>query len=204
MIDYGPLNAYPLPGTSRFLTSERELCAPPPYAAQQAPPPYPPCKENDTTVGPSTRSIPFGPGVTFDWNFKKTRSPDDIIIVTVRINQLGRRDSFDGPLPDRYARPDHSCTSSQHVLIYTSRPQRRGFLRRLSSRLTHTHHEWENLRAVRMPRREYLRHHKRDEEGNYAGTELQQVWDDAMLEACYGRYQRSPLVPNGLYHNAAM
>jgi len=65
-------------------------------------------------------------------------------------------------------------------------------------------HEWENLRAVRMPRREYLRHHKRDEEGNYAGTEPQQEWDDEMLKACYGRYQRSPLVPNGVYQNAKM
>lgn len=55
-----------------------------------------------------------------------------------------------------------------------------------------------------MPRREYLRHHKRDGEGNYVGTEPQQEWDDAMLESCYGRYQRAPLVPNGLYQNAKM
>ena len=68
----------------------------------------------------------------------------------------------------------------------------------------HTNNEWKNLRAVRMPRREYLKHHKRDVQGNYAGTEPEQEWDDAMLEACYGRYQRAPLVPNGLYHNAAM
>jgi hypothetical protein len=55
-----------------------------------------------------------------------------------------------------------------------------------------------------MPRREYLRHHKRDEEGNYTGTEPQQDWDDARLDACYGQYQRAPLVPNGLYRTAAM
>jgi hypothetical protein len=85
-----------------------------------------------------------------------------------------------------------------------SRPQPRNFLRRLSSRILPLNNEWQNLRAVRMPRREYLRHHKRDEKGNYAGTEPQQDWDDAMLDACYGRYQRAPLVPNGLYQNAAM
>lgn len=97
-----------------------------------------------------------------------------------------------------------SCSKSKHADKQTPRPQPRGYLRRLTSRLIHTNNEWQNLRAVRMPRREYLKHHKRDEEGNYAGTEPQQDWDDAMLKSCYGRYQRAPLVPNGLYQNAAM
>jgi hypothetical protein len=92
-----------------------------------------------------------------------------------------------------------------HVLTCDMcRPQPRNFLRRLSSRVLPSNSEWQNLRAVRMPRREYLRHHKRDEEGNYTGTEPQQDWDDARLDACYGQYQRAPLVPNGLYRTAAM
>lgn len=57
-----------------------------------------------------------------------------------------------------------------------------------------------NIRAIRMPRKEYLRHHKFDSEGNYVGTEPQQDWDDEMIEACYGQYQHKPL--NSLYNNA--
>ncbi|GAB7323381.1 hypothetical protein MBLNU13_g05840t2 [Cladosporium sp. NU13] len=179
-----PLDAHPLPGTSRFLTTERQLCVPPPYKAQQSPPPYPSDESSTDTAQLSTRSVPFSTGVTFEWNSTKPQSPDDIIIVTVRVNTQNCRESFDDPLPER--------------------PQSRGYLRRLASRLIYTRNEWENLRAVRMPRREYLKHHKRDEEGNYAGTEPQQDWDDDMLKSCYGRYQRAPLVPNGLYQNAAM
>jgi hypothetical protein len=53
-----------------------------------------------------------------------------------------------------------------------------------------------------MPRCEYLRHHRHDVHGNYAGTELQQDWSDAMIASCYGQYQHTPI--NGLYQNAAM
>lgn len=199
-----PLDADPLPGTSRFLTTERNLCMPPSYKAQQSPPPY--SSDESSTNAPqlSTRSVPFGSGVTFEWNSNKPRSPEDIIIVTVRVNTQGRRQSFDDPLPERFVHSMQSCSKSKHADKKMSRPQPRGYLRRLTSRLTHTNNEWQNLRAVRMPRREYLKHHKRDEEGNYAGTEPQQDWDDAMLKSCYGRYQRAPLVPNGLYQNAAM
>ena len=58
------------------------------------------------------------------------------------------------------------------------------------------------MRTVKMPRREYLRHFKRDGEGNYAGTEPEQDWDDATLESCYGQYKQIPL--NALLQNAAM
>lgn len=97
-----PLDAHPLPGTSRFLTSERELCTPPPYKAQQAPPPYTSDESSTRTAQLSTRSVPFASGVTFEWSPNKPRSPDDIIIVSVRVNTLGRRNSFDDPLPERY------------------------------------------------------------------------------------------------------
>jgi hypothetical protein len=40
-----------------------------------------------------------------------------------------------------------------------------------------------------MPRREYLRHHRHDINGNYAGTEPQQNWSDDMIKSHYGRYQ---------------
>lgn len=53
-----------------------------------------------------------------------------------------------------------------------------------------------------MPRREYLRHHRFDVDGNYAGTEPQQNWDDAKIEEYYGRYKHTPM--NGLYQNAAV
>jgi hypothetical protein len=51
--------------------------------------------------------VPFGSGVTFQWNPNRPRSPDDIIIVSVRVNTLGRRQSFDDPLPERYADQSH-------------------------------------------------------------------------------------------------
>jgi hypothetical protein len=111
-----PLDAHPLPGTSRFLTTERDLCVPPPYKAQQAPPPYSSDESNTKQTTPSTRSVPFGSNVTFEWSSQKPRSPDDIIIVTVRVNTQGRRQSFDDPLPERYAYPTRSYISPQHIL----------------------------------------------------------------------------------------
>jgi hypothetical protein len=53
-----------------------------------------------------------------------------------------------------------------------------------------------------MPQIEYLRHHRHDTNGEYAGTEPQQDWSDAMIESCYGRYQHTRI--GGLYQNAAM
>jgi hypothetical protein len=97
-----PLDAHPLPGTSRFLTTERDLCTPPPYKAQQSPPPYASDESSSNASQLSTRSVPFGSGVTFEWNSNKPRSPEDIIIVTVRVNTQGRRQSFDDPLPERF------------------------------------------------------------------------------------------------------
>ena len=58
------------------------------------------------------------------------------------------------------------------------------------------------MRFLRMPRRDYLRHHRHDIHGNYAGTEPQQDWDDAMIKSHYGRYQYTSI--NGLYQNATM
>jgi hypothetical protein len=122
----------------------------------------------------------FGHGVTSEWHSNKPTSPEDIIIVTVQTNQLGRIESFDDPLPERYAFISHNF-QLPHVLTQDMcRPQPRNFLHRLSSRVLPSNRQWQNIRAVRMPRREFLRHHKRDEEGNYAGTEPRQDWDDAM------------------------
>lgn len=62
--------------------------------------------------------------------------------------------------------------------------------------------DFNDIRAVRMPRAEYLRHHKRDSSGAYAGTEPQQDWDDEMIAARYGRYQHKSL--NNIYQNGAV
>ena len=121
MIDCSPLNADPLPGTSRFLTSERVLCVPPPYTAQP-PPPYSSSNPEVLTTKLSTRSIPFGSGVTFERPHNTPPSPDDIIIVTVRINQLGRRKSFDDPLPERCACVTRTHISFQNVLTDVQTP----------------------------------------------------------------------------------
>jgi hypothetical protein len=104
-----PLDADPLPGTSLFFTSERSscVCVRSPYAAQKTPPPYDSCKSDTAKTQPSTRSVPFGHGVTFEWHSNVPTTPDDIIIVTVQTNALGRRESFDDPLPERYALHSH-------------------------------------------------------------------------------------------------
>ena len=44
-------------------------------------------------------------------------------------------------------------------------------------------------KAVRMPRREYLKHFKRDASGTYAGTAPQHEWDTWELEQTFGQYQ---------------
>jgi hypothetical protein len=98
-----PIDADRMPGTSRFFTSEKSSCVPPPYPDQQAPSPYVPCRSDTAKTQPSTRSVPFGPGVTFEWQPNVPTTPDDIIIITVQTNWLGRRQSFDDPLPERYA-----------------------------------------------------------------------------------------------------
>lgn len=87
MIGCSPLETYPLPGTSR--------------TAQQTPPPYSSPTSNDTLRQPRTRSVPFSSGVTMEWGPDIAQSPDDIILVTVRIHQLGRRGSFEENLPQR-------------------------------------------------------------------------------------------------------
>lgn len=112
-----PLDAHPLPGTSRFLTSERISCLPPPYDAQQTPPPYPSCSSKTVVRRPTTRSFPFGAGVTFEWTHGIPPSPDDIILAMVRINPLGRRQSFDDPLPERYAVWLSKNERSRRILI---------------------------------------------------------------------------------------
>ena len=96
-----PLEAHPLPGTSKFFSTEEDENIPPPYAAQQALPPYSFCPPNNALGQPRTISVPFGSGVTFEWSPVIPQSPDDIIFVTVRINKLGPRQSFDGHLPQR-------------------------------------------------------------------------------------------------------
>lgn len=96
-----PLEAYPLPGASKFFSTERDDNLPPPYAAQQAPPSYSFCAPSIALRQPRTRSIPFGSGVTIEWSTDIPQSPDDIMFVTVRISQLGRRQSFDENLPQR-------------------------------------------------------------------------------------------------------
>jgi hypothetical protein len=101
MIGCSPLEAYPLPGTLRLFSTEKDENVPPPYAAQQAPPPYSSHIPNNAMRQPRTRSIPFGSGVTMEWSPEIPQSPDDIVLVTVRLHRLGRRGCFDGNLPQR-------------------------------------------------------------------------------------------------------
>lgn len=96
-----PIEAHPLPGTSKFLSTAKDENIPPPYADQQAPPPYDPCASNRALRQPRTRSIPFASGVEMEWSPDIHQSPDDILFVTVRINQLNRRHSSDEDLPQR-------------------------------------------------------------------------------------------------------
>lgn len=42
-----------------------------------------------------------------------------------------------------------------------------------------------------MPRRDYLRHFARDEEGNYIGTEKEEIWTESDLEEEFGKYRQA-------------
>lgn len=46
----------------------------------------------------------------------------------------------------------------------------------------------ENVKVVRMPRSEYLRHFKLDNAGNYVGTEEERSWTAEELDQRYGKY----------------
>lgn len=98
-----PLEAHPLRSSScrSSVSQNDEIDGPPPYVAQQAPPPYLPRTPSTRTPQPRTKSIPFGTGVSIEWDRTAPPSSEDIIIVTVRVNKLGRRLSFDDPLPER-------------------------------------------------------------------------------------------------------
>jgi len=50
------------------------------------------------------------------------------------------------------------------------------------------HNSQENIKVVRMPRSEYLRHFKRDKAGNYVGTEEERSWTGGELDERYGKY----------------
>ncbi|KAK6420687.1 hypothetical protein LTR95_016920 [Oleoguttula sp. CCFEE 5521] len=99
-------------------------------------------------------------------------SESDIIIITVRITPKSRRASFDDPLPDR--------------------PAPRSFIRRLSTRIS-TPPDATKYKAVKMPRGEYLRHHRHDHEGKYVGTEPQKDWTEEEVEERYAQYQEMRL-----------
>lgn len=96
-----PVEAHPLPGSSRFFTSEKDYNVPPPYAAQQTPPPYSSSTSNRALSQPCTRSVPFASSVITEWSPNIPRSPDGIIYVTVKINRLDLKQSFDEDLPQR-------------------------------------------------------------------------------------------------------
>lgn len=130
-----------------------------------------------------TRSVggAFGAAgaVIFERSPDHVPSDDDIIIVTVRLRNSFRKLSADGAddLP--------------------SRPPRRSFLRRMSTRVNsswdHAAEKEERYKAVKMPRGEYKRYFARDREGNYAGTEPEKGWDEEELIERYGPYQELPL-----------
>jgi len=97
-------------------------------------------------------------------------SDDDILMVTVRLTSDFRRSSIEGceDLPDR--------------------PSPRGFTRRLSTRW-HGSVDEEKYQAVKMPRREYRRHFKRDRDGTYIGTEPERQWSEDDIARKFGGYQ---------------
>jgi len=131
----------------------------------------------DSATGPSTvqtRSLGYGIGVYHTRT--KPLTDDDIQIVLVRLSKKQQPNSSDA-LPD-----------------LPSRPRPRSFLRRVSTRLSRNGGEDDpQYKAVKMPRREYLRHFRRDEHGNYAGTEPEQEWDETELMEKYAEYQSIPI-----------
>jgi len=46
-----------------------------------------------------------------------------------------------------------------------------------------------DVRVVRMPRGEYLKHFARDRYNVYIGTEKERIWTDEELELRFGRYR---------------
>jgi hypothetical protein len=48
------------------------------------------------------------------------------------------------------------------------------------------------MKLVRMPRREYLRHSARDGKGRYKETEPERSWSEEALDAAFGRYADAP------------
>lgn len=46
-----------------------------------------------------------------------------------------------------------------------------------------------DVRVVRMPRKEYLKHFARDRNNVYIGTEKERIWTDEELELRFGKYR---------------
>ncbi|QIW99850.1 hypothetical protein AMS68_005368 [Peltaster fructicola] len=143
----------------------------PPIQGESPPSPVP---RNGSVTVISTRPMTFGhaSAVTFERRASVPPSDDDIIMVTVKLTTKTRRQSYDDALP--------------------TRPPKRGFLRRMSTRILPPA-EQERWTAVKMPRGEYKRHHIRDKEGNYAGSEAQRDWDEEDLKREYGAFQEMPI-----------
>ncbi|CAK3836892.1 Hypothetical predicted protein [Lecanosticta acicola] len=116
---------------------------------------------------------------------------NDIIIVTVRLTNTFRKSSIS----------PEACTE------LPSRPPRRGFLQRMTTRIhrnwDHSAEKEERYKAVKMPRGEYRRYFARDRERNFSSAsagsgeeedqEGEREWDEDELMGRYAVYQEMPL-----------
>ncbi|SMQ53316.1 unnamed protein product [Zymoseptoria tritici ST99CH_1A5] len=125
-------------------------------------------------TGGLMRSRTYGMGSPVIDRANVPLSDDDIIIVTVKLTNRFRKNSITGAedLPGR--------------------PQKRSFLRRLSTRvapsLDHSAEKEERYKAVKMPRGEYKKRFIKNADGKYVGTEPEKEWDEEELEREYGQY----------------
>lgn len=147
-----------------------------------------PAPSSEVTTSPSkdrqrnvityrTRSVggPFCPGVYFERQIDLSPPTDEeIIIATVRVTNSFRRASIEG------------CEE------LPSRPPRRSFMRRMSSRMSGSP-DPDRYTAIKMPRGDYKRYFARDKNGNYAGTEPEREWSDLDLKERFGEFQDMPL-----------
>lgn len=158
-----------------------------PIVYSESPPSPVPRNGSITTITTRAITLNHGAGVQMERNASQTRSDDEIILVTVKLSNKERRQSYDDALPTRYV------TQIVFVALLTGRrPPKRGFLRRMSTRILPPADE-EKWKAVKMPRGDYKRYHIRDRDGNYAGSEPQQEWDEEDIKREYAAYQDLPV-----------
>ncbi|RMZ33910.1 hypothetical protein D0859_01928 [Hortaea werneckii] len=132
-----------------------------------------PCTSRKSSI--RSYSVPFTPTVSFQRRSSESPSDDGLILTAVKIASPFRRQSLE----------------EQEDLPV--RPTRRSFFRRLSTRW-HASQSSEEVRLVKVPRREHQRYFARDYKGNYIGTEPERLWNEEEVEAMFGQYQDRPML----------